>query len=264
MKLCAAVLLALPAAFGAPSQSAEAQPRFEAVSVKRTDRCSVENSVDPGILSLKGDPLKPILMEAYQVKSEEIVGPSWLDEDCFEIFARMPEGATKDQVPAMLRGLLVERFKLEAHEEERPRPVYALVVDKDGPKCKPSGPASAFRAGQVQFRAGSGVAGIKGSMTMAGLAHYLSGRGYGPVQDFTGLEGRYDIDLSWAPDRAFEPMGNFARAAEAAQPDAGIPSAPGPDLFTAIRQSLGLKLEHRKEPVRTLVIDRIERVPTGN
>jgi uncharacterized protein (TIGR03435 family) len=96
---------------------------------------------------------------------------------------------------------------------------------------------------------------------MASLAHYLSGRGYGPVQDFTGLTGKYDIDLSWAPDPAFEPS---AGAVAASSANANLPDAPTVDLFTAIRESLGLKLERRTEPVVTLVIDHIERVPTGN
>ncbi|MCU1237673.1 MAG: hypothetical protein JWP63_5640, partial [Candidatus Solibacter sp.] len=48
----------------------------------------------------------------------------------------MPEGATSDQIPAMLQALLGERFKLAAHKENRPRPVYALVVGKGGPKFK--------------------------------------------------------------------------------------------------------------------------------
>jgi uncharacterized protein (TIGR03435 family) len=221
---------------------------------------------------LKGDPLKPILMEAFKVRMDQIVGPSWLDEDCFEIFAKMPEGATSDQVPAMLQALLAERFKLAAHKEDRPSPVYALVVDKNGPKLKESDSSSNFlgaHAGQTMFRAGLGTTGIKGSMTMASLARYLSGRGYGPVQDFTGLKGTYDIDLSWAPDRAFEPMGGYARAYADAHPSsadggADLPAAPTADLFTAIRESLGLRLEPRKEPVEVLVIDHIERIPTAN
>lgn len=80
-------------------QHASNQPKFEAASVKRTDQCSMENSVDPGMVTLKGDALKPILTEAFQVKMDQIVGPSWLDEDCFDIIAKMPEGrpAIRDQ-----------------------------------------------------------------------------------------------------------------------------------------------------------------------
>ena len=78
--------------------------------------------------------------------------------------------------------------------------------------------------------------------------------------DFTGLKAKYDIDLSWAPDPAFERSG----------PNAAVHSDPAPspgptgDLFSAVRESLGLKLEPRKEPVGVLVIDHVERVPTEN
>jgi len=211
-------------------------------------------------------------MEAFQVKTYQIVGPSWLDEDCFEIVAKMPEGATADQIPAMLQALLAERFKLAAHKEDRPRPVYALVVDKGGPKFKEAnlnfrrmGP----RPGEVMFRAATDTQGFKGAMTMATLAHFLSGRLDRPVQDFTGLEGKYDIDLAWAPDPGIDRLSPSAvsfTAATAASGDtrADLPPAPTATLFTAIRESLGLKLEPRNAPVEMLVIDHVERVPTGN
>ncbi|MGD0871907.1 MAG: TIGR03435 family protein [Bryobacteraceae bacterium] len=266
MNTCLASAIALSAISAFAAQNAPDQPKFETASVKRTDQCSMENSVDPGMITLKGDPLKPILMEAFKVRMDQIVGPAWLDADCFEIVAKMPEGATRDQIPAMLQALLAERFKLAAHKEDRPSTVYALVVDKNGPKFKESEPSSNFMgklpAAAVGLRRGGG--GIKGSMTMAALARYLSGRGYGPVLDFTGLNGKYDIDLSWAPDRAFEPSGGYAGASADAHPNADLPAAPTADMFTAIRDSLGLRLEPRKEPVEVLVIDHIERVPTAN
>ena len=101
-------------------------------------------------------------------------------------------------------------------------------------------------------------------MTMAELASYLSARGYGPVLDSTGLNGKYDIDLSWAPDRAFEPSGGYTGASAGAHPNSDLPPAPTADLFAAVRESLGLRLEARKAPVEVLVIDHIERVPTAN
>jgi uncharacterized protein (TIGR03435 family) len=248
------------------------QPKFEAASVKRTDRCGMENAMDAGMIAFKGDPLKPVLMEAFKVKMDQIAGPSWLDADCFEIFARIPEGATRDQVPAMLQALLADRFKLAAHKEDRTRPGYALAVDKSGPKFKESVPGSDFKglhAGQRTFGAAPGASGIKGSMTMASLARFLSNGLGGPVQDLTGLKGTYDIDLTWAPDRTIEPMGAFASNYAAAHPGsadggADLPPAPTADIFTAIRDSLGLRLEPRKQPVEELVIDHIERVPTEN
>lgn len=106
-------------------------------------------------------------------------------------------------------------------------------------------------------------------MSTSGLAQSLSGRLNCPVQDLTGLKGTYDIDLSWVPDRSIEPMGPYADAYAARHPDsadseANLPGAPTADLFTAIRESLGLRLEARKAPVEVVVIDHIERIPTGN
>jgi uncharacterized protein (TIGR03435 family) len=177
------------------------------------------------------------------------VGPSWLDEDSFEIVAKMPEGSTSDQIPAMLEALLRERFKLAAHKEDRPRPVYALMVDKGGPKFKETD----GHAGTVMFRAAPGIAGFKGPMTMASLALRLSKKLDHPAQDFTGLKGTYDIDLTWTPDPDFERPG-----------PAEVPAGSAVGLFTALRESLGLRLEARKEPAEVLVIDHIERVPTAN
>ena len=96
---------------------------------------------------------------------------------------------------------------------------------------------------------------------MATLASNLSSRGYGPVQDLTGLTGRYDIDLRWTPDQAVEPKG--PGATPAAGP-AQVADTSLPDLFTALRESLGLRLERRSVKVHFVVIDRIERIPTEN
>jgi len=98
---------------------------------------------------------------------------------------------------------------------------------------------------------------------MARLASNLSTQGYGPVQDETGLTGKYDIDLTWTPDKAFAPGAVDATASAATPPGADIP-APEADLFTALRESLGLKLERRNVQVQFVVIDHIERIPTEN
>jgi uncharacterized protein (TIGR03435 family) len=223
------------------------QPRFEAASVKHTDQCGVGKSIDPSMIRLEGFPLRLVLAQAYSVKMDQIVGPSWLDEDCFSIVAKMPEGAARDQVPAMLQALMVERFHLTFHKESRTSPGYALMVDKNGPKFKESDPNSPT-AGQVRFASGPGAGGIKGPITMALLVRNISNALHSPVEDLTGLKGRYDIDVSWVPDRTME--------------DAS--SSDGANIFTALRESLGLRLERRKEKVEVLVIDHIERVPTEN
>jgi uncharacterized protein (TIGR03435 family) len=206
-------------------------------------------------------------MEAFKVKMEQIEGPSWLETDCIEISAKIPEGAGKDQLPAMLQALLTERFKLVAHKEDRPRSEYALVVDKGGPKFKEDDPKTNFmgkdaRPGLTLYGA-FGHGRLKGVMTMAKLVSNLSTQGYGPVQDATGLAGSYDIDLTWAPDKAFEPGAVDATASAATPPGADIP-APEAHLFTALQESLGLKLERHNMQVQFVVIDHIERIPTEN
>ena len=249
-------LLILTVAFVANGQNTSVQPKFEVASVKRTERCGGGGSIDPGSVALRGLPLKAVLMEAFKVKMEQIEGPSWLETDCFDISAKIPEGATRDQVPAMLEALLTERFRLAAHKEDRVRSGHALVVDKGGPKFKQDDPNINFMGrekGMMLYGRGA----LKGVMTMATLAANLSTKGYGPVQDSTGLTGKYGIDLRWMPNPDFEPKG----------PGPTLPMPPNwseADLLTALRESLGLKLERRDVQVQFIVIDRIERVPTEN
>jgi uncharacterized protein (TIGR03435 family) len=82
--------------------------------------------------------LNQLIAYAYKARSYEISGPDWLVTDRFDIVARLPDGASKDDVPAMLRALLEDRFKLTAHRAMQEQPVMGLVVAKGGPKLKPS------------------------------------------------------------------------------------------------------------------------------
>ena len=267
MKTFLLFLITVPATCIASAQNAPIQPQFEVASVKRADQCRFNTSIDPGSVALLGVPLKSILVEAFKVRTDQIEGPSWLETDCFDISAKMPAGASREQLPAMLQALLAERFKLAAHKEDRQRSGYALVVDKGGPKFKEDDQKANFMGKDARpgltFYGAFGHGALKGVMTMATLAANLSTKGYGPVQDSTGLTGKYDIDLTWTPDKAFEPRAVDAIAQTATPPGAEIP-APEPNLFTALRESLGLKLERRNVQVQFLVIDHIERIPTEN
>jgi uncharacterized protein (TIGR03435 family) len=263
MKVFFASLLALSLAFTAKGQNASVQPRFEVASVKRTNECGGRNYIGPGSVALRGVFLKAVLMEAFQVKTNQIQGPSWLETDCFDMDAKIPVDGNMGQIPAMFQALLTERFKLAAHTEDRVRPGYALVVDKGGLKVKEDDPKGNFmgsHAGQTFFGA-FGHGAVKGAMSMAGLAATLSTEGYGPVQDETGLTGKYDIDLSWTRDPDLAPHDPAASATT--PPSADAPVATGVDLFAAIR-ALGLRLERRDVPVQFVVIDHVERVPTEN
>ena len=82
--------------------------------------------------------LKELIIYAYKVKPVQVSGPDWLSTQRFDIVARLPEGSTKDDAPAMLKALLEDRFKLRVHMSTSDQPVYALVVSKGGPKMKDS------------------------------------------------------------------------------------------------------------------------------
>jgi uncharacterized protein (TIGR03435 family) len=82
--------------------------------------------------------LKTLMTYAYGVKAYQVTGPDWMSTARFDILAKMPDGATKDDAPKMLQSLLEERFKLTVHRTSTEHPVLALVVGKNGPKLKAS------------------------------------------------------------------------------------------------------------------------------
>lgn len=75
---------------------------------------------------------------AYRLPEDQIPGPGWLADERFAIAAKLPEGASKNQVPEMLLTMLAERFKMAVHREQKVRPVYTLVVGKGPLKLKQS------------------------------------------------------------------------------------------------------------------------------
>jgi len=264
VKACLFSLLVLSAGVTAGAQTSPVPAKFEVASVKRVKECGGRNYMGPGSISLKGVPLKPVLAEAFGVKADNVQGPSWLAEptDCFDVDAKLPADGNMGQIPAMLQALLVERFKLATHMEERQSTGYALVVAKGGLKVKEDDPKANFmgdHAGQFAFGFGSHGY-FKGIATMAGLANTFSREGYGPVVDETGLTGKYDIDLTWVRDPDHVRPGSDESVTAPPNTDA---IAPGVDLFAAVR-SLGLQLEKRNVPAAVLVVDHIERSPTEN
>jgi len=197
-------------------------------------------------------PLKAVLMEAFKVKMEQIEGPSWLETDFFDISAKIPDGAARDQVPAMLETLLTERFKLAAHREDRVRSGYVLVVDKGGPKFKEAKPDGDRPLNGIQGVGRGELTGLGADMGLfARRLAVVVGR---TVVDRTGLTGKYDFKLQWTPDTS-----QAMRSPDEPPAD----HASGPSIFSAIQEQLGLRLEASKGPVEILVIDHIEK-PSAN
>ena len=198
-------------------------------------------------------------------------------------------GATREQIPAMLKNLLAERFKLVSHRETRVLSGYSTVarggikaatatrapVEAAGEQTTggkpiigsdgfPALPRSATVAGPVILYR-QGRARLQGSeTTMMQLAEALSRQLSGVVVDETALSGKYDITLNWIP-REGEP-GAPPRQPSGTGAESGVTgaAAPYPDIFGAMDQQLGLTLASKRLSREVIVIDRAERTPTEN
>ena len=198
---------------------------------------------------------------AYNVHANQIAGgPSWLNSERYDTVGRSntPGEPSRDQMKLMVRKLLVDRFQLQFHTEQKELPVYAMVVAKGGPKIAVSaGDPNAFPG--IGFGREPGVISLFGRNTgLNGVANGLQSNILDkPVVDQTGLTGRYDFQLRFTPDAT--QLANFGGLEPASAADLNLP----PDIFTAFEQQLGLKLQATKAVVDVMVIDRIEK-PSAN
>jgi len=248
-------------------------PEFDVVSIKPNKSGSgmFRSMTIPDGVHMENAPLIMVIRQAYGLfnsNDDLITGiPDWAKSDRFDIEAKVAgtdvddlKKLTRDQRGQMLQTLLEDRFKLKAHRETMERPIYWLVVAKGGAKLKqaaegdtyPNGiksPDGKGRGGMISMGRGLFTAqGIPISDLLSSLTQ-ITGR---TVLDKTGLTGTYDIALKWTPDDGPPPMLNGE----------SDPNAP-PNLFTAIQEQLGLKLEAGKGPVQGLVVDRLEK-PSEN
>jgi uncharacterized protein (TIGR03435 family) len=224
------------------------QAAFEVASIKPSapqppGRTDSRMSTDTGRLNYTNVTVKDVLGQAYKVQAYQIAGPDWIETERFDIAAKIPAGAGRDQVPLMLQALLADRFNLTIHRETKELPVYTLNVAKNGPKLKTTESESGITSNSNRTSWH-----LTAKISMHRFAEFLSERVSRPVLDQTGLNGSFEITLDWAPDDA--PATNDAAA--------------GPSIFTALQEQLGLKLNATKGPVETIVVDRANRVPSDN
>jgi uncharacterized protein (TIGR03435 family) len=201
--------------------------------------------------------LKLLIAAAYNLSPKTISGgPDWADSDHYDIVALTP-GDTRPAQPeqmAMLRALLTERFKLNFHRQEKEFSIYVLEVSKGGPKLKESTAQASDPAQLISTVYPQHMHLPARNATMGDFAALLQRALLDrPVVDKTGLTGRYDFDLDWAPDET-----QFGGEVPAAPAD-----AQEPPFFTAIEQQLGLRIEATRGMVPALVIDGVER-PTAD
>jgi uncharacterized protein (TIGR03435 family) len=205
--------------------------------------------------------------------NDRVVGlPEWAHNEFYNVEAKVSEDdldAWKEpalqtgMLRAMLQTMLRDRCKLTVHRDTKEVSVYSLVVGKGGPKFKESVADAPHPAGMPL--PGGAVVVLEGNnqmhfygAQMESLAAYLSNVAGRPVQDKTGLKGRYDFVLQRPSVGA-----GSAEPGASAQPGAGSVPDPGPSVFAVLEDGLGLKLEAAKGSVDTLVIDHIER-PSEN
>jgi uncharacterized protein (TIGR03435 family) len=197
-----------------------------------------------------------LLAAAYNVPPSAISGgPAWLDSDHYDVLAKTPGDVkpTPDEQMSMLRNLFGERFQLTFHREPKEFSIYMLTVAKSGSKLREPAP-SPDGPQPLIFTLAPDWAKLPGrDATMGELAAVMQRTLFNrAVVDKTGLSGRYDFDLEWTPDET--QFGGLIH---------GTAESTKPDLFAAIQQQLGLKLEAAKGPIEAMVIDRIAR-PSEN
>ncbi|HEY6341673.1 MAG TPA: TIGR03435 family protein [Bryobacteraceae bacterium] len=205
-----------------------------------------------GQLITRGTSLKDLIQFAYDLHPNLIGGASgWMEGERYDIVAKPEPGRrpSEDELKAMLRGLLADRFNLTFHRASREASVYVIVIAKTGSKMKERSPLDG-EATSLTFQ-GPRLPAKAASMPM--LAEALTAVLDRPVIDGTGLRGKYDFDLAWMPE-----PDQFGGHGSAAASDTNAP-----DIFTAVQEQLGLRLDSRKVPVQSLIVDHAER-PASN
>jgi uncharacterized protein (TIGR03435 family) len=248
--------------------------QFEAASVHVSEgKGRTRMQSDPGQITYTNATLFNILLRAYDLQPYQLAGPDWISTAKYDIAAKIPAGATKEQVRTMLQNLLAERFHAEVHHETRALQGFELVAGRGGAKLResaPSGtPADLDKEPRVDSSgypelSGPGLLvmeGVRGTAVVSfltaraqpvsALTERLSKEFRLPILDKTGLAGTYDFKLEFAPERP-----------GALSPDASDQSAA--NLISAVQQQLGLKLNPAKIPTDVVVLDRAEKIPAAN
>jgi uncharacterized protein (TIGR03435 family) len=267
------------------------RPSFEVASVKPNkggDNRVMISGRPGGGLAMTNMPLRGIINFAYDLQDFQLVdAPDWIANERFDIIAKASVDAPATPSPAaqqaqtrlMMQSLLEERFKLTAHRDKRPLPIYNLVLaradGKPGPQLRPStadcGGDRSARGASPGGRRGGPPPGppptddrptcgmfmspgriTAGATPLSQLISPLSMFVRRVVVDRTDLKGGFDIDLVWTPDQM--PSGP-------PPPGVTMPAIDpnGPSIFTALQEQLGLKLESQTGPVDVLVVDHVDR-----
>jgi uncharacterized protein (TIGR03435 family) len=243
-----------------PPMAADANPSFEVATIKPTKPDEQRRFLiwNGRRMETVNTTLGFLISFAYGLHAKQLIGlPAWADTAKFDITGQPDtEGRPSDkQLKGMVQKLLAERFKLTFHQDKRELSVYVLSVTKTGQKLTksegdPNGlPGLFFQGlGKLNVRNAT-MKDFTGLMQNAVLDR--------PVVDQTELAGRFDFTLNWTPDDS-----QFGGMGAKIPPPTDSADAP-PNLYTAIQEQIGLKLEATKAPADVLVIDHVEE-PSAN
>ncbi len=216
----------------------------------------------PNRFDCYGGTLKMLLMRAFNIQANQISGPNWLENERYNVSAKINPGSSTEQFRLMLQGFLLERFQMQVHHDFKRLPVYNLVIAKTGSKVSqaerlPEAKDEAARKGIMQNKAAESLNFHKQNMiyrrsfflpnaTVEEFAAKLSTFLDRPLMEKTHIDGRHAFSLKWSP--------------EGTQTEAN--GLRGPSIFAAVEEQLGLKLERGTAEVETLVIDVINKTPS--
>jgi uncharacterized protein (TIGR03435 family) len=260
-RIAAWVIFAAPLLAQAPSRI-PSDLRFEVASLKPSQGQEPNGGIRPAPggqrYQARNCPVKVMIQVAFRIKADQIVGgPGWLDTDRFDMEAKAEKPSTADELHVMLMNLLVDRLQMKFHHEKKDMRMYALTVDKDGPKLTPHEAANAGEPWIDQATVKFSRIKMKATCTpMDYFAFRLSQFMDAPVVDLTNLHGGYDFALEYT--RELPPGFPEGGKINGEEPDTS-----GPTVFAAVKQQLGLQLKPQKGPVEVIIIDRAEK-PTEN
>jgi uncharacterized protein (TIGR03435 family) len=252
--LCFLIYLALSSSVSA-GQASIAAPAFDVASVKPSQRVvgpdyNNQLTYSPTGIIARNVTLKRLLAEAYHLQLNQVLGPSWLDRNEYDIDAKATGAATREQMAPMLQNLVAERFKLTQHSEMREMRVYELVIGKSGSKIRPmsDGETATASAGfhfHGDLRQFADLLAVQLSIPAPDNPSEPARASASPISvlDKTGLPGIFDFSVDIHPEL-------------------------GTDMFTswqrALEDQLGLRIESRKGNVAVLVVDEAAAIPTEN
>jgi uncharacterized protein (TIGR03435 family) len=251
-------LLIVLTALAALAQGQAVRPTYEVATIKlnESDKGSRGLQEDKAQAVFTSIPLKRLIQWAYKVYPFQVSGPGWLEDVHFDISAKYPPDLRDEERPLMLRTLLEDRLKLVIHRESREMQGYSLVIAKGGFKLKTVEPGAPVTGSLGSMSPSLNLQGgfrrsilVAKKASIASLADLMTRVRDGMVIDKTGLSGVYDFELRWNNDD-----------------NNPIPSDGNsfPFLFTALQETLGLRLQAEKVPVEMIVVDHVARDPTEN